>query len=666
MFNFTEDQRFAAYTLNRPLIVTAAAGSGKTTVLVARYLELLKSGLSPNQILTVTFTTDAAHQLRERIVRILKEESQLSHLQTEVERSRYIGTIHSFCYSLLQEFGSVLDFPSIEEIVSDYQFEVRLEQTYRHWLNDLSPQALSQLLRRVPRHDLRNLFSSLFEARHDLVHWESQLKGQPELSQFFLSAKPYLFEMEQSLHSQGLFRFNDLEQLSLELLQNHSRVRLKLQSQFQAVLIDEFQDTSQGQWNLFQQLIGEDFNKLFLVGDPKQSIYSFRHADVSLFFEVSQLTESKGGAIAELNTNFRTQAQLIEDINRFSQVFFEDSPIPFHPMESGLQVRGDSLKIHRYNSENSKKEAELEAVIHEIREHRARGHSLRDITLLFRMGDRIETYAAALGQQGIPAECTQTLSLFAHHDLLDLHHYLQALQNPKNEFSLSAFLFSPWVGLSISELAALRDDRTEIPFEEKAKKALSPNLDWFFSLAEGFHGSVREALYSLFENTSYFPEQASAFLEWLKPLTEKPYSLHEALQHLRLWQKQGILFKSKTGDTTNPAVKLMTVHASKGLEFEHVFLVDNLRKSPTQLPWLLTHPKEIPAMKVREGSETVLPPEYQKLKLLKDKLDSEESRRILYVAMTRAKNTLTLFLPSEMKGVPQGCWASLLDQAIQK
>jgi len=173
---------------------------------------------------------------------------------------------------------------------------------------------------------------------------------------------------------------------------------------------------------------------------------------------------------------------------------------------------------------------------------------------------------------------------------------------------------------------------------------------------------LREALFELFSNSTYFPEQSEAFYEWLKPLTEKNYTLHEALADLDLWKKEGILFKSKTGSASSGAIKLMTVHASKGLEFEHVFLVDSLRRSPTQLPTILTSPNEPPSMKYMEHGETIIPSQYIRLKELKEKMDGEESRRILYVALTRARETLSLFLPSEMKGVPKDSWASLLVQ----
>lgn len=670
MFNFTEEQKSAALTLGIPMVVTAAAGSGKTTVLVARYLELLKSGLKPNEILTVTFTTDAAHQLKLRIKKALEKEESLAGLIEDVERTRFIGTIHSFCYFLLSEYGTLLGYPPIEEIMSDYQFQVAIDQSYRQWLNSLEPAQLTDFLSYMTRNDLKEVFCAFYEAKYDMTHFSNELSHERALNTFYSSVAPFLRKLEDSLFSEGLYRFNDLEQLSVLLLKNHSGVRSKLQSQFKSFLIDEFQDTSQSQWTLFQLLIGENHSKLFVVGDPKQSIYSFRHADVSLFSRVSQLTESWGGRIAELNTNFRTQSTLISDINRLSQHFFESSPIPFHPMISGTERSGEGIKIHSYDchtadgSKLDKKEIELNCVLGAIDEYLAQGKKLNDLALLFRMGDRIDAYAAALKNRGLAVDCTQTLSLFSHHDVLNLNHYLKALHRPSDSFSLSAFLFSPWMGTPITTLANLRDDETALPFEEKVKQHFSPNLNWFFALAEKPRISVREALFELFSNTHYFPAQSEAFLEWLKPLTEKHYEIKEALNDLDLWKKEGILFKAKHGNSSVDAIKLMTVHASKGLEFEHVFLVDNLRKSPTQLPVLLTSPSERPSMKYREKGEIIIPKQYARLKELKEQLDNEEARRILYVALTRAKTSLSFFLPSDMKGVPKGSWASLLSEAL--
>ncbi len=665
MFNFTPEQKTAALTLGQPLVVTAAAGSGKTTVLVARYLELLRAGLLPHQILTVTFTTDAAEQLRERILKALELTPELSHLSVEVLRTRFIGTIHSFCFTLLSDYGSVVELPQIEEIISDYQFQVRLEKAFLRWMSTLPNSQLKQILKHVPRHEMRPLFKTFYENRHIFSKQSYSNEDPSPLGLCFSSAQPFIFELEKELWGKGLFRFDDLEHLSLRLLTQHSGLRQKLQSQFQSILIDEFQDTSQNQWMLFQALIDQNPSKLFVVGDPKQSIYSFRQADVSIFFEVSRLTQSWGGLVTELNTNFRTQSCLISDINRLSESFFRDSSLRFQPMESGNPESGDPIQIIHYECDPKidKKESELNAVISQVERLLQSGVSPAHVALLFRMGDRIETYTTALKGKNIPVECTQTLSLFDHYDILGLHHFLNALAHPKDEFALFSFFNTPWIGLTVQQLSSFKEDLSNEPFENKLKKILPQNLDWFFELSQKSYITVREALHALFSHTTYFPVQAEAFLEWLKPLTERPYSVSEALTDLELWKKEGILFKSKSKDSEQGAVKLMTVHASKGLEFEHVFLVDNLRKPPTHPPSLLIHPKEKPGMKYRLENETVMCPQYQKLKELKERLDSEESRRILYVALTRAKTSLTVFIPQDKKGIPQGSWAQLLESA---
>ena len=667
MFNFTEEQRTAATTLGKPMVVTAAAGSGKTTVLVARFLELLKSGLAPNEILTVTFTKEAAEQLRQRISRSIEKDPSLNPYLIDVARTRFIGTIHSFCYFLLQEYGSLLGLPPIEEIISDYQFQIKIEDYYRKWLNSLTEAQLTQIIKAVPRYELRNLFCALYTERHLIQQFRKDILEQEILGLLFATSEPFLTSLEQNLYQTGRFRFDDLENLSLNLLRNHPGVQGKLQKQFKAILIDEFQDTSKNQWAIFQELLSHNYQKLFVVGDPKQSIYSFRHADVSLFYEVSQKMGVWGGMVTELNTNFRTQSSLISDINRFSETFFAASHISFQPMKSGKDFEGEPIQITHYPCDGfkDKKEAELTAVLDAIESYQSQGNSLGDLALLFRQGDRIDTYAKALKARKINSDCTQTLSLFAHCDILDLNHYFKALSNPRDTFSLAAFVTSPWIGMSIEQLAAIRDDETTLAFEEKIRNHLNSRIFWFFALADNFRISVSEALLTLFQNSIYFPQQSEAFYEFLKPLTEKNYSIAEALKALELWKKEGILFKAKTIEPSGNSIKLMTVHASKGLEFEHVFLVDNLRRPPTQLPTLLTHPKEPAGIKFRIGNETQMSPQYLKLKELKENLDSEESRRILYVALTRAKSTLTLFLPQEKKGVPKESWASLLAEASQ-
>ena len=163
---FTEEQRIAATLLDRPMALLAAAGSGKTTVLVHRYLSLLGQGRQPSQILTVTFTNEAADQLRARITKYLKEtEGVPEKTLLSIETTPNIGTIHGFCYQLLDQYGTVIGLPSIRNIVTGFELANAFEQAYQEWLEKLPLESLRFLLGYFSHTEIKSVVNELFQER---------------------------------------------------------------------------------------------------------------------------------------------------------------------------------------------------------------------------------------------------------------------------------------------------------------------------------------------------------------------------------------------------------------------------------------------------------------------------------------------------------------------
>lgn len=665
----TPEQRVAIDVLDRPMALTAGAGSGKTTVLVQRYLALLKTGLEPKNILAVTFTNEAAEELRERILAHLKSEEASTETLLDLENTPYIGTIHSFCYLVLEQFGSVLNLPLIESITSPFEIASRFDLAYRIWLETLEEKTLSGLLHYFSHQELRatakHLFHNHFVLRQSLERSNGDDFGRKIVRRLYDVLKPLFYQIENELHRKGQYTFNDLETLALRIFTESHVARQRLQDQFKSILIDEFQDTSRLQWNILQNLLGNNWKKLFIVGDPKQSIYGFRHADVSLFRLVSEEVSNRAGLLHELNTNFRTQRSLLASLNEMTQRLFEDFPVS--PMQHGREGDGHPVQVKYFettleNTRSQTQELELAAIVQEVKTLIDSGTQPCDIAVLFRVSDRMEDYLLALRERGIAGKAKKTVGLFQHYDVIDILGFLKAIENPLDNFTLAAFLRSTFVGYTYEQLWRLSQDRA--PLYENLLKDNPPDLHWFFSLVEQGEMRVDVLLTALFSHTGYWPGFEEGYLSILEPLSVPGLTVHEAVKEMLTWEKEGLFIEMQDAEVEN-AVSLMTVHGAKGLEFSHVILADTLRQSPHNTKTVLVHPEKAPGVRYRSEDEIVASADYKKLQDLMRKNDQEEAKRILYVALTRARESLTVFLPKGMKTVPKGSWADLLGNVLQ-
>jgi ATP-dependent exoDNAse (exonuclease V) beta subunit len=685
---FTQNQSLASTLLDRPISVMASAGSGKTSTLVERYVNLLKAGYSPREILTVTFTKEAAGQLRDRISERLFELNLNSEWIEEVESSRSIGTIHSLCYSVINQFGDELGLPPVREVIDDFTFLGVFSKAYQQWLDELPPETLDQLLDYFPHRELRELARTLFLKRNlffDCLALAQDSGGKDPGAKVMLllerALSPLFNSLSARFHSSGQYSFDDLENLCFRILQVSTLARTRLTQQYRQILLDEFQDTSPLQWQILRILIGDLPQKLFMVGDPKQSIYGFRQAEPALFEEVSNLILHQNGSRLELIHNFRSNRTLLESINFLSQRLFEEQPFAWSPMLPGLsegKVSSRPFHLHWYGpaEKTTRKELqnqEVSAVVSQIERLIKKGISLGEITVLFRNSDRILEFSEAFRAKGWDYRCKQTDSLSSQLDILDLISYLQALADPFNELALVSFLRSRYVDLSYQEILDLTQKRE---FKEGKYEALvftllkerPAALSWFLDLLEKGETKLEVCLEKLVSTGKYFPQSLDALDAILKPLSRPGIELFEIEQDLQIWRESELFFTKET-QTHDPSqgIQLMTVHSSKGLEFDYVFLVDALRQLPQDLPPLLLKAGLPPGIRYWDGDEKVMSASYQGILDEMRKKDEEEARRILYVAATRAKKELHFFSARpEAISYPKNSWAALLTSAAEE
>jgi ATP-dependent exoDNAse (exonuclease V) beta subunit len=321
----TEEQELSVARRSEPLLLSAAAGSGKTSVLVERFVRTVREdGVAPGRILAITFTERAAGELRERVrTRLLELGEREAARDTE---AAFVGTFHGFCARLLRAHpllaGLEPEFAILDEGLAGRLRQRAFRAALREFVHGERPQAVDLLAAYGP-----DRVRAMIEGIHaQLRSRGARLPRLPAAEPMLLdddtdaaAASVLLDELlvgftdayEELKRERGAVDFDDLELCARELLDGHESVRAAWSERFQLLMVDEFQDTNPRQLAILRAL---DRGNLFTVGDEHQSIYGFRHADVSLFRARRAELAGRGGSLA-LRRNFRSRPQLLEVVN---------------------------------------------------------------------------------------------------------------------------------------------------------------------------------------------------------------------------------------------------------------------------------------------------------------------------------------------------------------
>jgi len=652
--DWTPEQRRAIESDTGPTIVVAGAGSGKTRVLVERYLRLLSTGTPADRILAVTFTNAAADEIRARACHRLGDEGRET-AAAEVARTASLGTIHALCRRIVEEWGPSAGLPALREIREDVDLAPVFDKEYARWLEALSGAERAVWGSRYQAKDVRVLARLWVESRHALERLPAPAEEPHRTVALSLSRLARAIDV--SLLDEGRYGFEDLEAGALRVVETCRPAREALAARFAFLLVDEFQDTSPVQWRILGALLGEDWRKLFVVGDPKQAIYGFRGADVRLFLDVKREAPGRGGEVIELATTFRATPGLTAEINALAAPLFEGSAVPFTPLVPGRDGVGEIQALVRtamepVGSRAEGKLAEVGVVVARASEL-ARAGRPGDVAIITRASELLPAFAAGLEAEGIPAVTRAGRGLFDHLDVVDVASYLRALADPGDDFRVAAFLRSGYVRFSEAELL----DAVRRPGATLLEKVLAdPRLKGFLAVLETKETSVAAALRALFAATGRFPSSTSAVLVLFEALDRAGASVADTPALLDAWEREAPTVEPEAEPDTD-AVRLMTAHGAKGLEFRHVILAD-LARGPNRSVPLLRVGSEAFGLRYREGAEFVPCPVFEGLQAVVTERELEESSRVLYVALTRARESVTLIVP---EGKPtSGSWAGRL------
>jgi ATP-dependent helicase/nuclease subunit A len=474
----------------------------------------------------------------------------------------------------------------------------------------------------------------------------------------------------------GLVDFTDQQLLTRNLLVNYPELAARVRQGIKYILVDEFQDTNSLQMEIIGQLVGDGYQggRLMAVGDIKQSIYRFRGAEAELITDLSALVRARGGEVVALSDNYRSDRTVINFINRISNRIFENEIFEYQPLQATKSEPGSGIEFLLTGSDDRVKEAQMIAarIAQLVRENQSGPNPVNygDIVLLFRAGTSALLYQQALQNLGIPYYNSCGGDLYHRQEIVDQINLLRLMEQRYDSLALLALLTSPYVGLSqaglfwlgrngdlVKEFYECKEFPMEISLPERERlrdfrdllnyllqnRELLPIPAIIRMALERCH--YREMLWAS-PNGSQSVANLEKLLAKADEFTVKGFhDLNRFLAYIAELEGMGILeSEAPTEAELGNVVRLMTIHRAKGLEFPIVIIPEldrsfNIRQSGN----IIFYKRIGLGMNIPLEAEVIAEPSVlEEIKRLNKREEISELKRLLYVAMTRAKQYLIL------------------------
>jgi len=631
-----------------PLLVVAGAGTGKTRVITERIRYLLETHphLSGENILAVTFTTKAAIEMKQRVVRALGERG----------RSLQISTFHAFCLALLEAHEGeqaviedidywILLRKNLSLLGLDYYKKLSEPGKFLSDFMDFFSRCQDELVTPEDYAAYATARRARFDAEKMLLDPSTRREGEQEVRRIEEEARVYA-AAERLLGAKRARTFGGLLMRAVNLLETNEAVRHHWQQKLRYLLVDEFQDTNIAQIELLSLLAGERKN-IVAVGDDDQAIYRFRGASFASFKKFDE--KFPGHRTINLTVNYRSTARILRAAGQLIRQNGDDRYFLDKPLTPTAAL-GERVRLAAFGDAR----AEAEWVAQEIAALHANSAGLPygGIAVLYRAHRHRDQLVEALLQRRIPF-VIKNLSILRNTLVRDLLAYLRVIHAPHDNVSLARVLATPYWGMDPSHLAVLAERASksrisiydalaattrELAFPD-AQTRLAEFMEWlrqmrerekWMDAAQFFALLVEKLQLNLLPSDpdSRYVERLGAFFrDWREKSETK--KLKELIEYLGYFEEAGeeITLPEEPASLAGEAVQLMTVHGAKGLEFPVVFA---LRLTQGAFPpWKRKVTIEFPEALMKEA----LPQgDYQVL----------EERRLCYVAMTRARLLLTL------------------------
>ena len=613
--DLNESQRKAVEYIDGPSLVIAGAGSGKTRVLTYKIAYLLQQGVKPWSIMALTFTNKAAREMKERIGKLVGQ---------DLAQHLYMGTFHSIFSRILRAEAQHIGFNNNFTIYDESDSRSLIKTIVKEMGLDEKVYKPASVHSRISMAK-NNLMSAENYARDKELYQADQRAKMPRVGDIFIT---YVQRCQQA----NAMDFDDLLTLTFKLFQEHEDIRKKYADRFDFLLVDEYQDTNHAQMRIVMQLCKEK-ERVCAVGDDSQSIYSFRGANIDniLSFQ-SRFKEAK---LFKLEQNYRSTQSIVEAAN--SLIKHNSNQIP-----KNVYSKNDKGESLIYKPAYSDKEEAL-IVCREIKRIKRQDDcQYSDFAILYRTNAQSRSFEEEFRKQGIPYRIYGGLSFFQRKEIKDVIAYFRLVANPDDEEAFKRIINYPARGIGNTTLAKIATCALDnhVSFWQVisspehyglgVNKGTLAKLESFQLMIRGFVEKsasmnafdlgdtiVKESGISadIYKSGSRDPEDL-ARQENLEELLGGMQSFVEECREEGREQEayltdylQGVALLTdldSKGDDDEPRVSLMTVHASKGLEFPTVFVV---------------------------GLEENIFPSA----IVSTLRELEEERRLLYVAITRAE-----------------------------
>jgi len=597
--SLNDKQKEAVLHTDGPLLIVAGAGAGKTKTITHRIIHLIHQGINPNEILAVTFTNKAAKEMKERVMKML-EDKELGVSAPEIRFSApHISTFHSLGVHIIKENAHLLGLTKHFSIIDENDALLIIKDAMK--ARDIDPK----------QYEPRKIKSIISKSKGDFITVD---KFSNDVGSSLQSIVATIWrEYEATLKKEKALDFDDLLLETVILLKKYPEIKLKYQEKWKYIHIDEYQDTNEVQYELVKLLVGPKEN-ICVVGDTDQNIYSWRGANIKnmLHFE----KDYPSTKIVMLEQNYRSTKTIISAAN--SIIEKNQYRVPKNLFTENID--GDSITICEAYDETSEANYIAETIDYLIQNEKVEEE---EIAILYRANFQSRIIEEALLGRGIPYQVLG-VKFFERKEIKDLISYIKASLNKESWSDIKRIINIPARGIGKTTIAKIFAGQfVELPvgMQEKVNKfyILLNEIKEFIEIH-----NVSESIKFIIEKTGleekykHGTSDEQEDLENMKELVSlatkydgREDGIEKLLEDAALASDQDTLIEND--EKNKKGVRLMTVHASKGLEFKYVFI---------------------------SGLEQDLFPHTKMDSKIKE--DKEEERRLFYVAITRARHKLYL------------------------
>ena len=608
MSKLNPEQQTAVKAIDQPLLVLAGAGSGKTRVITEKIAYLIKQGLPARHIAALTFTNKAAREMKSRVSKLI---------DSSESRGLRVSTFHSLGLDILRKENKVLAYKAAITLFDEQDKQTLLKSLINYGAKDCDIDNVDRYAQQIGQ--WKNAFITPEQALTSASPDQHPIAGLYQ-------------EYTRSLKAYNAVDFDDLILLPVLLFQQHREVLEKWQNKIRYLLVDEYQDTNITQYQLIKLLAGS-LGRFTVVGDDDQSIYAWRGAQPE---NLAQLQKDYARLqVIKLEQNYRSTGRILKVANHL----IANNPHVFEKRLWSELGYGDALRVLSHRND----QVEAQQVVSEIVHHKFKtGGSYQDYAILYRGNHQSRLFEQALRENNIPYLISGSSSFFNNPEIKDILAYLRLMVNQNDDAAYLRIINTPKREIgptTLEKLGTYANERHISLFAASAELGLTQKLseksiirlqkfyNWVLDTAGqidrgdtfvAIEQAINHIAYEQFlkensksnESAARKIKNVNELVEWLKRIADKDSEVQKPLAEIVSKIMLMDIMERNQEQESLDQVSLMTLHAAKGLEFPHVFLI-GIEEN------ILPHQSSIEADNI------------------------EEERRLAYVGITRAQRTCT-------------------------